>query len=179
MLRGEHLIVATRSERWVRLRMFWYDGIAEICKFLAKVSMSYIFCRQFYGRSYVEKRAERLAYLHVEIEQELIMAVEEGMEVVGIILKERRLAISTLQRIPMQLSPTPMVADAQVAYRTAVEVDVGRTLHGNSESLRPVCRSYDATVAIGLLAIVLMRLNKYNVSHVEFLIPLHWPEICS
>ena len=72
-----------------------------------------------------------------------------------------------------------MVADAQVAYRTAVEVDVGRTLHGNSESLRPVCRSYDATVAIGLLAIVLMRLNKYNVSHVEFLIPLHWPEICS
>jgi len=66
----------------------------------------------------------QLAYLLsdglVEIEQIVPALLEERPQVVLVIVKERRLAIGTLNSIPVQMSPVAMVADAEVLYQHGV-----------------------------------------------------------
>ena len=64
--------------------------------------------------------AERLADLQVVIIQKGPSALEEGGEVVGIVVEEGRLAVGREQRLPMLVAPLTVVADADVAYGAMV-----------------------------------------------------------
>ena len=50
----------------------------------------------------------------VEIEQIVPALFKERTDIVLIIFKERRFAVSTLQGVPMQMPPVAMVADARI-----------------------------------------------------------------
>ena len=86
-----HLIVWARTECGICQRMFRADGIAEIVG--ADIFGLQVFVGEFYGRADVEKRADGMGYLEVEIEQKLPAALEERTYVVGIIVEERTFSI--------------------------------------------------------------------------------------
>ena len=65
----------------------------------------------------IDEFADFLADSLVEVNQKVVFLLEEGMQVVSVILKERALAIGTLQGIPMYATPLVVVADAQVFYK--------------------------------------------------------------
>ena len=88
-------------------------------------------------------------------------------EVIGIILKERALAVGRLDGIPMYVTPIAMVADADIAHQAFfASVAFGRD--GKRE--RPLCCSYHTTVAIGLLYIMLPLLDACLFSSIELCI---------
>ena len=68
----------------------------------------------------VKQLTERERDFHVKIVEELPPLLEKGVQVVGVILKERRFAVGRLQRIPMQSPPLAVVADADVARERLV-----------------------------------------------------------
>ena len=172
------LIVGLGREERIGLRTLGHDGIAIIDNIvIQQVALDILLCQRD-GRTHVEQGAYYGTNLHVEVEKEVVATIEERVKVVGIVFEERRLAISSLQRIPMELTPAPVVADAQVSYGTAVEVDALRALDGHGECLRSVGCCNDAAVAEGLLGVVLARLYKHSVGGVQLLVPLYWSEIC-
>ena len=65
----------------------------------------------------IQQLAHFLSDSLVEIEQIVVFLLEEGMQVVCVVFKERALTIGTLQGIPMYATPLVVVADAQVFYK--------------------------------------------------------------
>ena len=62
----------------------------------------------------INEFADFLSDSLVEVNQKVVFLLEEGMQVVSVILKERAFAIGTLQGIPMDATPLVVVADAKV-----------------------------------------------------------------
>ena len=118
----------------------------------------------------------QLAYLLsdglVEIEQIVPALLEERPQVVLVIVKERRLAIGTLNSIPVQMSPVAMVADAEVLYQHGVTM-----FYWHRECLDTIGGCNETTIPEGLLLEILPPLYLYILSPMQLLIPLHRTEI--
>ena len=121
----------------------------------------------------VKQLAHQECDFHIEIVEVLPPALKEGAQVIGIMLEERRLAIGSLQGIPMQSSPVAVVADAYVACKGFVTI----VTDGDGERLWAIWCSNDTAVAVGLLHKTVHALNHHMVIPVQFLIPLHRSEI--
>ena len=66
----------------------------------------------------IQQLAHFLSDSLVEIEQIVVFLLEEGMQVVCIVFKERAFAIGTLQGIPMDAPPLVVVANANILEQT-------------------------------------------------------------
>ena len=51
----------------------------------------------------------------IEVIEELVVVLEEGVQVVGVELEEGALAVGRLQCVPMDAAPGAVVTDADVA----------------------------------------------------------------
>ena len=91
----------------------------------------------------------------VEIKEERKTLLIEQGKVVCIIFEEGTLPIGGLQGIPVMMPPVAVVTDAQVTHRSVVT----RVLHRNNQVGRAVGHRYPATVAEGLLLIVLVLIH--------------------
>ena len=120
----KHLIILARLEAAVGQWTLRHYGFPIIHRSLRQHVTFHVLVGEAQFWTHVEQFTHLMAYLHVEVEEVIVATLEKRMQVVCIILKERRLAVCALQGIPMQLSPTSVVADAYVAYRAAVEVAV-------------------------------------------------------
>ena len=121
----------------------------------------------------VQPLAHQPCDFHVEIIEEIPPFLKKWIQVVGIIFKERRLAIGRLQRIPVQATPIAVVADAQVAHEDFRLV----VYHGHRQCQRTIGRSDDTAVAVGLFLEMVHALYPYMFEPVQFLIPLNRSEI--
>lgn len=65
----------------------------------------------------VQQRSDERHQILVEIGQKRPFLLIERREIIGIILKERRLPITAFERYPMPVSPIPMFADANISQR--------------------------------------------------------------
>ena len=65
----------------------------------------------------VQQRSDERHQILVEIGQKRPFLLVERCEIIGIILKERRLPVTALKRYPMPVSPIPMFADANISQR--------------------------------------------------------------
>lgn len=63
-----------------------------------------------------DQRAECVGDGGVEVEEVVPRPLEEGVEVIGIILEERALAIGRTERTPVYSAPVAMVADAHLTH---------------------------------------------------------------
>ena len=70
----------------------------------------------------VDEFAHLLSDGLVEIDQKFVSLLEEGTDVVRIIVEERTLTIGTLQRVPVHPSPLVMVANAKVFDQLRIEI---------------------------------------------------------
>ena len=64
----------------------------------------------------IDQFAHFLADLLVEIEQKVPALLEEGTDVVLIVVEKRRLTVGALQGIPVQMPPVAMIADPYFVY---------------------------------------------------------------
>ena len=124
-------------------------------------------------RSYVEQFTHLLANLHVVVVEELPLALEKRADVVGVVVEKRRLTVCTEQRMPMDMPPVTVVADAYVPDL----LRPGGSFHRHSQRLRTVGSGNHTAVAVGLLAKSVASLDENTVVAVQFLIPLHRPEV--
>ena len=189
MARGIDLVIGMGTEVGIGQGMLGPDGIAEIGRksdggirrgadtaalIVAGDGGSW---RISVGRGDVGVDVEQLAHqqrnLHVEVVEKLPSPLEKGVQVVGVILKEGRLAVGCLQGIPVQPAPLAVVADAYVAR----ERFVGVVADGYGERLRPVGCGDDTAVAVGLLHETVHPLDSHVMVSVQLLIPLHRTEI--
>mgnify|MGYP004670897339 CR=1 FL=1 len=76
-----------------------------------------VFVSDAYLRADVEELYHFLCCLHVEIEEELVFLLEEGADVVLVILEEGALAIGGEERIPVDVAPVGVVGDADILHR--------------------------------------------------------------
>ena len=172
MFAGIHLIVRARLERRVRQRVFRTDGVAEIvCRD--------VFCPDIvrgglYDRTYVKKRAYGVGYVEIEIVQILPTAFEERKDVVGVIVEKRTLAVGRHYSVPVNVPPRAVVAYPDVAHKAFAALI---TLYGHRKGLRSSRRGYHATVAVGLLHVVVVAFNQTPVIAVQLLKPLHRTEV--
>ena len=100
-----------------------------------------------------DELAHKLSELKVEIVEKLMLLLVEGAQVVFVVEEERSVAIGCLQGIPMAMTPVVVVADADVAHQALA---LGRFLRGDGECQRTIGIYYHATVAVGLLGIVVV-----------------------
>ena len=63
-----------------------------------------------------DQRAECVGDGGVEVEEVVPRPLKEGVEVIGIILEERALAIGGEKRIPVDVAPVGVVGDADVLH---------------------------------------------------------------
>ena len=70
----------------------------------------------------VDEFAHFLSDSLVEIDQKIVFLLEEGTDVVRIIVEERTLTIGTLQRVPVYSPPLVMVANAKVFDQLRIEI---------------------------------------------------------
>ena len=121
----------------------------------------------------VEQLAHQRGDVVIEVDEKLPSALEEGCQVVGIELKEGRLAVGTAYGIPVQVPPVAVVADAYVAGEAARVV----VCYGNGKCLYAVRGGDAATVAVGLFHETVVLFHPYLLVAIEFLVPLHGSEI--
>ena len=124
----------------------------------------------------VGMNVEQLAHLQhdfeIEVIEKFVVVLEEGVQVVSIILEERALIVGRLQGVPMYAAPGAVVADADVADEPAATV-----LDGHGERLGTVGRSNDTAVAVGLLDERLAGLHRDTVGTVQLTVPVDGTEI--
>ena len=101
------------------------------------------------------------------------MLLEEGTEIVLIVVEEGRLVVSTHQCVPVLVAPVAMIADADITDKRT-----GAALYRYGKCLRTIGGGYDATVAICLFLKCLMALHQYQVATIKLLIPLYRTAIC-
>ena len=89
-----------------------YGGVREGLEGLLLIA-----CRPCDGLLDVKEGGDQRHEFFVEVCKELPLLLVEWGEVVGIILKERRLPITTLERHPMLVTPVAVVADTYVAHQ--------------------------------------------------------------
>ena len=133
-----------------------------------------VFVRQLHVGLHVEEFAKLFGYSHIEVDEILPLALEERTYVVFVIHKERTLAVSRHYCVPMLVAPLAMVAYTDVAHGTFCSV-VAFDWHG--EGLHSVGCCYEATVAIGLLAEVVVLLYNHAPITMELLHPLDGREV--
>ena len=126
----------------------------------------------------VEQFAHFLGDSHIEIEEIFPAGFKERADVVFVELKERALAVGTLQRIPMFRAPFAMIADANILDEPLLGEVGGGLFHRHRQRLHPLRGSNDATVAESLFQEMLMLFYQHTAETVQFLIPLHRSEIC-
>ena len=124
-----------------------------------------------------DQRAECVGDGGVEVEEVVPRPLEEGVEVISIILEEWALAVGRTERTPVDPSPVAVVADAHVAHYSFVEPSVIGLLHGYGERLRPVGCGDQAAVAVGLLDEVVAALYVHALVAVHLLPPLDRGEV--
>ena len=94
--------------------MLGVDCLTEImeggwCFYHPRISIRYF-------RLDIEEFAHRLTDCLVEVEQELPTLLEEGTDIILIIVEERRLTIGALQGVPVEMAPIAVIADADILY---------------------------------------------------------------
>ena len=78
-----------------------------------------------------DQRAECVGDGGVEVEEVVPRPLEEGVEVISIILEEWALAVGRTERTPVDPSPVAMVADAHLLHSCLVESSVSGLLYGD------------------------------------------------
>ena len=111
--------------------------------------------------------------VEVEVEEEGVLFLKKGSQVVGIKLEEGRLAVGRHQRVPVQMSPVAMVRDTNVAHGAFRAVV---SFNGHGERLRTVGRGNDTSVAVGLLHKMVVLLNDARHA-MQLLVPLYGAEV--
>ena len=128
------------------------------------------------GSMDVEKFADFSGNGEVEIKKMFPVGIEEGTQIVCVVVEERAFAIGRAKGIPMDVSPVPVVADTDVSDEGFIFGTVTlQDWHG--ERLGAIGCGYDAPVSVGLLLEMLVLLNNAQAVTVQFLIPLNRPEI--
>lgn len=136
-------------------------------------------CGQLYLGLYVEQLTHRLSDGHVEVEKEIPPFLKERVQVIGIELEERALAIGRLQGLPVEMTPGAMVGDAHIFHLRLVDTQPLWALHRDSEGLQALGGGDDAAVAVSLFEKVVVLLYETRVIAVQLLIPLYRAEIGS
>lgn len=130
-----------------------------------------------------------MQYLGCEVEQ-----VEDGMlqplvevyekvnaffvkraQVVGVVVKKGAALVTALECVPVKVAPVSVVRDADVAHRCFAK---GRFFDGHGKRLHAVGACDEATVAVGLLYVMLMRLNHYLLRSIESRVVADGGEVC-
>ena len=75
----------------------------------------------------------------------------------------------------MEVTPISVVGNANVAHRCFAK---GRFFDGHGERLHAVGTCDEATVAVGLLHVMLMRLNHYLLRSIEACVVANGGEVC-
>lgn len=104
----------------------------------------------------VDETAYQTAKCFIEVCQKFVLLLVEGTEVIFVVFKEGSVIVGRFQCVPMQVTPVAVVGDAYVAQRTLQTI---RFDSGYREGQHPVGCSDVATVAIGLLYVVVILLH--------------------
>ena len=170
VLLPEDLPIGARAESGVGLRMLGADDVAVVAQSLG----AGVVRRGVAHRGLdVHQLADLLPDGLVEVDQILVLLLEEGTDVVGVVLEEGAFAVGALQGVPVDPPPLVVVADAQVAGLCLF----GGVLHRHGQRLRPVGGGDDSPVAVGLLLVGVALLYQCGVSPIELLVPLDGAEI--
>lgn len=103
----------------------------------------------------IYKGTDEAKQVLVEISQKIPLLLVEGREVIGVVLKEGTLPVAALQGVPMQMPPVPVVADTDIAHQGMRR----RLFYGDTKRKGTLWAVYQATVAEGLLAVMVVYLK--------------------
>ena len=104
----------------------------------------------------------------VQVVEVFVVLSEEGADVVLIKLKERALAISRLQGVPMDASPRAVIAYTYILYQSASTM-----FNGYGERLQAVGCGDDTAITPGLLDKRLAGLKQYVICTIQLAVPLN------
>lgn len=107
----------------------------------------------------VEKLVALMDECFVEVDEECPWLLEDGTEIILQVFKEGGVEIACFQCIPMLSLPVGVAADAYVSHR-AFPFFEGAAVNGNGQVQRSIGRVDGASVADGLLLIVLVLFNQ-------------------
>lgn len=173
--RRKHLIVLHRLEGIVRERMFRADNGTEVVHH-GRLSLRNVLFRSPDVRLNVEELTYLEGYLPVEVIQVRPLPLKERVQVIGIELEEWALPVCRGKRVPVEVPPVSMTADAHVALQQ-LSAFLLRALNRNGESLRTVRCCYDAPVPIRLLYEAVIAFYIASRIPVQLLVPLDGTEI--
>lgn len=102
----------------------------------------------------------------VEVYEEGPRSLVEGTEIVLEVFEEGRVEVGGLQGVPMLVLPIAVGADAHILHQ-AFAAHKGALVHGDGKGKRTVGRIDGATVAKGLLVVVLVLFNEDRLALLE------------
>ena len=112
-----HLIISLWSEHRVGHAVLRAYGVAVVVDAHAfGLVAEHVARSRLHMRLYVDEFAHFGTYLSVEIVKEGPLLLKKRPDVVGIILKERRLAVGAHQRVPVYVAPVAVVAYAHILH---------------------------------------------------------------
>ena len=156
-------------ERRILDRMFGTDRLPEIMGHLRLIMIG-----QDHPGFNVEQLADQLLERLVEINEEIVFPLEEGGEIVGIILEEGAHVVGRDQGVPMEMPPIAVIGDPYVAGEALQRLAF---LDRDGERQGAVGGGDDAAVAISLLREILAGLQADRVVAQEFGVILYRSEI--
>ena len=194
MTAGKHLVIGLGREREVGPGMLGMDGKAQVVDVLSG-GETVGWRKNFDVGADVKQFANLARDGHVKVEKALpVVLFEEHSQVVGIVKKERTVAVSRAECLPMNVAPVAMLRDHPAPFSplssplfpcfmplgvhfSALAVHGSSRTNGYGEPLKAVGTGYDAAVLVALLLERYATVDQHPVVSAELLIPLYGTKV--
>ena len=167
-----HLVIAVRHEVGIGCGMLGIDSRSEVGEWCRLEGWRDEIGCQSDRRMNVDEFAHFYADGLVEIEQKRPSLLKERAQVIGIVFKERGVAVGRLQGLPVHVAPVAVVADECILHAMTI---LERDWHG--EGLHPLGGGNETAVAEGLFGKGLVLFYQHLIIAIKLLIPLHRTKI--